>query len=58
LACSHRAFTWGAFKAHRKACVGRMTAGPQTPPLPAPLSETDLDHLAALEDQLHEEGAA
>jgi len=33
-----------------------MTAGPQTPP--APLSEADLDHLAALYDQMHDEGAA
>ena len=56
--CAHRSTTWEAFKAHRKACPGHMTRGPQTPPAPPPLSETDLDHLAALYDQLHEEGAA
>ena len=56
--CGHRSPTWEAFKAHRRACVGHMTRGPQTPPTPPPLSETDLDHLAALYDQLHEEGAA
>jgi hypothetical protein len=54
--CGKRTTTWEAFKAHRKACGGHMTAGPQTPP--APLSETDLDHLASLYDQLHDEGAA
>jgi hypothetical protein len=56
--CSHRSPTWDAFKAHRKACPGRMAAGPQTPTAPAPLTGDDLDHLAALYDQLHDEGAA
>lgn len=57
-ACGHRSASWDAFKAHRRACAGRMTAGPQPPPAPPPLSESDLDHLASLYDQLHDEGAA
>ncbi len=60
LVCGHRACSWAAFTAHRRACVGRMTQGPQTPEAPPAeaLSEADLDHLAALEDQLHADGAA
>jgi hypothetical protein len=57
LVCGHRSATWEAFKAHRKACVGRMTQGPQTPPAPA-LSGDDLDHLASLSGQLHDEAGA
>ena len=53
--CSHRSATWDAFTAHRRGCVGNARNSGARPPVAPPLSEADLDHLAALYDQLHDE---